>query len=76
MTQQEFNSSNNPENHSLKNVFSPMKNNNSNIKGNNKSVTCLNFPKLYSKLKYSRNKANSEDKSISDINSNSSDKHK
>ncbi len=73
MTQQEFNSSNKPENHSLKNVFSPMKNNNSNIKGNNKSVTCLNFPKLYSKLKYSRNKANSEDKSISDTNSNSSE---
>ena len=74
MTPLKFNCTKKFENHSLKSAFSLMQNNNSTPKGNNRSVTCLNFPKLYSKLKYNtRNKTNSDNKSISDTNSISSE---
>ena len=75
ITPLKFNYTKKFENNSLKSAFSFMQNTNSTPRGNNKSVTCLNFPKLYSKLRYiTRNKTNSDNKSmISDTNSNSSE---
>ena len=75
ITPLKFNYTKKFENNSLKSAFSFMQNTNSTPRGNNKSVICLNFPKLYSKLRYiTRNKTNSDNKSmISDTNSNSSE---
>ena len=45
-------------------MYSLLKNNTSTSKIKNNSLTCLNFPKLYPKLKYKRNKGNKEEKSF------------
>ena len=64
-TSQIFNTSEKSQNNSLRSIYSLLKNNTSTSKIKNKSLTCLNFPKLYSKLKYTRNKGNNEGNSLS-----------
>ena len=67
-----FNSSSNSQNKSIMSIYSLLKNNKNNKSSRiplNGSFTCLNFPKLYPKLKYSRNKNNNDtEKSITKIN--------
>ena len=53
-----FNSSLKTQNNSLNSVCSLIKNKNSISEQRNQSLTCLNFPKIYSKLRYTRNKQN------------------
>ena len=50
-----FNISLKTQNNSLNSICSLKKNTISNSEKTNKSLTCLNFPKIYSKLKYTRN---------------------
>ena len=66
-----FNNSQKFQNSSLISAFSSIKNNSSFSKNNNRNATCINFPKLYSKLKYSRNKENITNKSNTEIRTNS-----
>ena len=75
-TSQIFNSSKKSNNKTLSSVVSLLKNNSSTYRDNNRSLNCLNFPKLYPKLKYSRNKINNENKSFSDSSSISENKTK
>ena len=75
-TSQIFNSSKKSNNKTLSSVVSLFKNNSSTYRNNNRSLNCLNFPKLYPKLKYSRNKINNENKSFSDSSSISENKTK
>ena len=63
-TSQIFNTSEKSQNNSIRSIYSLLKNNTSTSKIKNSSLTCLNFPKLYSKLKYKRNKGNNEEKSF------------
>jgi len=65
-TSQIFNNSRNFQNNSLISVFSSFKNNSAFSKNHNRNAICLNFPKLYSKLKYNRNKQISEGTSYSE----------
>ena len=60
-----FNTSEKSQNNSLRSVNSLLKNNSSTPKNRSKNITCLNFPKLYSKLKYTRNKSNIFNESLS-----------
>ena len=60
-----FNNSEKSPNNSLRSINSLIKNSSSTPKNRSKNITCLNFPKLYYKLKYTRNKNNIENKSIS-----------
>ena len=62
-TIQLFNVSKKFQNSSLTSAFSQIKNTSTFSKNQSKNTTCLNFPKLYSKIKYSRNRQNSENKS-------------
>lgn len=75
-TSQIFNSSKKSNNKTLSSVVSLFKNNSSTFRNNNRSLNCLNFPKLYPKLKYSRNKINNETISFSDSSSISENKTK
>ena len=75
-TSQIFNSSKKSNNKTLSSVVSILKNNSSTYRNNNRSLNCLNFPKLYPKLKYSRNKINNENISFSDSSSISENKTK
>ena len=75
-TSQIFNSSKKSNNKTLSSVVSLFKNNSSTYRNNNRSLNCLNFPKLYPKLKYSRNKINNENLSFSDSSSISENKTK
>ena len=59
-TSQIFNTSEKSQNNSIRSIYSLLKNNTSTSKIKNNSLTCLNFPKLYSKLKYKRNKGNND----------------
>ena len=53
-----FNSSLKTQNNSLNSICSLIKNKHSISEYRNQSLTCLNFPKIYSKLRYTRNKQN------------------
>ena len=69
-TTQIFNNSQKFQNSSLISAFSSIKNSSSFSKNNNRNATCINFPKLYSKLKYCRNRENIASKSNTEIKSN------
>lgn len=58
-----FNISKKFQNSSLSSAFSQIKNTSTFSKNQSRNVTCLNFPKLYSKIKFSRNRQNLEYKS-------------
>ena len=49
-----FNSSEKTQNNSLRTILTVKKNSSSTSKYRSRSLTCLNFPKLYSKIKYKR----------------------
>ena len=65
-----FNNSQKFQNSSLTSGFSSIKNTSSFSKSHTKNATCLNFPKLYSKLKYSRNRENIDNISNTEIKAN------
>ena len=65
-TTQIFNNSRNSQNNSIISVISSFKNTSIFSKSHNRNATCLNFPKLYSKLRYNRIKQSSEGTSYSE----------